>query len=202
LQVTQHNGWRNSVYRAHLHGGSPQPRSRPNLTITTNAHANRVVLEDIEGLLTATGLEFWRRQPLDGMRGFARGVLHDLGIAMGPQDSRGADQLMRARVARGSGAIVLAAGAIGTPHLLMASGVGEGGQLLQAGVQPLHELPGVGVNLHDHLQVRASFRLRDGCTTLNQQVRGMRSVPPGQPHPRLTSLGKEAPLQNAMTPPA
>jgi choline dehydrogenase len=46
---------------------------------------------------------------------------------------------------------ILAAGAIGSPHLLLRSGVGPAAELRAAGVEPLHDLPGVGRNLHDHL---------------------------------------------------
>ena len=49
--------------------------------------------------------------------------------------------------------VILAAGAITSPHLLMLSGVGEREQLQAAGVAVLHELPGVGHNLQDHLFV-------------------------------------------------
>jgi choline dehydrogenase-like flavoprotein len=47
--------------------------------------------------------------------------------------------------------VVLAAGAIGSPLLLLRSGIGPADELAAAGVTPLHDLPGVGRNLHDHL---------------------------------------------------
>lgn len=46
---------------------------------------------------------------------------------------------------------VLAAGAIGSPALLMRSGIGDAEELERIGVTPVHHLPGVGKNLHDHL---------------------------------------------------
>ena len=46
---------------------------------------------------------------------------------------------------------VLAAGAIGSPHLLLTSGIGPAGHLEQAGVAVRHDLPGVGQNLTDHV---------------------------------------------------
>jgi choline dehydrogenase len=49
--------------------------------------------------------------------------------------------------------VVLSAGAITSPHLLMLSGVGDRAELEAAGVTVLHELPGVGKNLQDHLFV-------------------------------------------------
>ena len=67
-------------------------------------------------------------------------------------------------------AVVLAAGAIGSPQLLQLSGIGEPGLLARHGVEPLHALPGVGENLQDHLQIRAVFGV-EGVTTLNQLAR-------------------------------
>lgn len=46
--------------------------------------------------------------------------------------------------------VVLSAGVIGSPHLLLLSGVGPAGQLSDVGVPVVHDLPGVGENLHDH----------------------------------------------------
>jgi choline dehydrogenase len=50
-----------------------------------------------------------------------------------------------------AGEVVLCAGAVGTPHLLQLSGIGPRGTLEEAGVEVVHELPGVGANLVDHL---------------------------------------------------
>jgi len=61
---------------------------------------------------------------------------------------------------------LLAAGAIGSPHILQLSGIGEGGHLQRHGVQPLVELPGVGENLQDHLQLRMVYKVQ-GVKTLN-----------------------------------
>jgi choline dehydrogenase len=54
--------------------------------------------------------------------------------------------------------VVLAAGAVGSPHLLMLSGVGPAEQLRAAGVPVRHDLPGVGQNLRDHPHVGAAWR--------------------------------------------
>ncbi|HLZ08140.1 MAG TPA: GMC oxidoreductase, partial [Chloroflexota bacterium] len=58
--------------------------------------------------------------------------------------------------------IVLSAGPIGSPHLLMLSGVGPAEQLRAAGVAVRHELPGVGQNLRDHPHVGAAWRTKPG----------------------------------------
>jgi len=49
--------------------------------------------------------------------------------------------------------VVLAAGAIGSPQLLLLSGIGDADDLQRIGIKSRHHLPGVGRNLHDHLQV-------------------------------------------------
>jgi len=58
--------------------------------------------------------------------------------------------------------IILSAGAIGSPHLLMLSGVGPASQLNDQGVPVILDLPGVGQNLRDHPLVFTSFRPPDG----------------------------------------
>ncbi|WP_091997625.1 GMC family oxidoreductase [Paraburkholderia lycopersici] len=64
--------------------------------------------------------------------------------------------------------VILACGAIGSPQILQHSGIGPAPVLRNAGVPVLHELPGVGQNLQDHLQVRLVFRTRE--RTLNDEV--------------------------------
>lgn len=63
--------------------------------------------------------------------------------------------------------LVLAAGAVGSPALLQRSGIGAGGFLQGLGVPVVHDLPGVGENLQDHLQIRAVFAV-EGVRTLNR----------------------------------
>jgi choline dehydrogenase len=65
--------------------------------------------------------------------------------------------------------IVLAASALNSPKLLMLSGIGPAEHLNEMGVTPLHDLPGVGQNLHDHLEIL----LQVSCTqpiTLNGKM--------------------------------
>ena len=49
--------------------------------------------------------------------------------------------------------VILTAGAIGSPKLLMQSGIGPADHLQSVGIKPLHALPGVGLNLQDHLDL-------------------------------------------------
>ena len=68
--------------------------------------------------------------------------------------------------AQASQSVVLTAGAIGSPQLLQLSGIGPGALLQQHGITPVVDLPGVGENLQDHLQIRAVFKVK-GVKTLN-----------------------------------
>jgi choline dehydrogenase len=66
--------------------------------------------------------------------------------------------------------VLLAAGSIGSPQILQLSGVGPG-QLLNAhGIDVALDLPGVGENLHDHLQVRTIYEVSN-TKTLNRRAR-------------------------------
>lgn len=57
---------------------------------------------------------------------------------------------------------VLSAGAIHSPQLLMLSGIGPAAQLHSLGIPVLHDLPGIGENLMDHLNTRVVYRCRPG----------------------------------------
>lgn len=67
--------------------------------------------------------------------------------------------------------IVLSAGAVGSPHLLLLSGIGPAEQLRAAGVPIVHELPGVGQNLRDHPHVGALWRPKLGYPMLPELPR-------------------------------
>ena len=78
-----------------------------------------------------------------------------------------ADEFVAARRA-----VILAAGSIGSPQILQLSGVGPGPLLQQHGIAVTHELPGVGENLHDHLQVRIVYKVSN-VITLNQRANSL-----------------------------
>ncbi len=63
--------------------------------------------------------------------------------------------------------VILCAGAVNSPQLLQLSGIGPGALLQQHGIEVVHDLPGVGANLQDHLQIRAVYKVQ-GVPTLNQ----------------------------------
>jgi len=63
-----------------------------------------------------------------------------------------------------AGNVILSGGAINTPQLLQLSGVGNGGELRSLGVDVLHDLPGVGENLQDHLEVYIQYACKQPVT--------------------------------------
>ncbi|HKX45071.1 MAG TPA: choline dehydrogenase [Burkholderiaceae bacterium] len=112
-QVTHRHGERYSAAKAYL---TPH-RTRPNLTVMTDAHTTRLLL--------------------DGKR--AIGVEVRVGRTL---------QHLKARRE-----VIVSAGALQSPQLLMLSGIGPGAQLQQHGIATVHDLPGVGAQLHDHVDV-------------------------------------------------
>lgn len=75
----------------------------------------------------------------------------------------------RATQARSSGEVILSAGSIGSPQILMLSGVGPAQHLKDTGIEPVRDLAGVGENLQDHLQIRSVYKTREPIT-LNDEV--------------------------------
>ena len=71
--------------------------------------------------------------------------------------------------------VILAAGAIGTPHLMQLSGIGAPEHLGGIGVAVQHALPGVGRNFQDHFLVRVQAEVA-GIASLNERSRGLRFV--------------------------
>lgn len=64
------------------------------------------------------------------------------------------------RTIRAEREVILTAGAIGSPKLLMLSGIGPAEHLKSVGVEPVHDLPGVGQNLHDHFGIDIVYELK------------------------------------------
>jgi choline dehydrogenase len=124
FEVNQRSGWRWNTSKAFLRPA----KNRPNLTIWTESHVEKLVLEtDASGAKRCTGVLLLRQ-----------------------------GQRVEARVSR---EVILSAGAIGSPQILQLSGVGPAGLLKQHGIEVAHDLPGVGENLQDHLQIRAVFKV-------------------------------------------
>ena len=101
-------------------------------------------------------------------------VEHDRAVGL-ELDVRGERETIRGR------RITIAAGAIGTPAILLRSGIGARGPLLELGIEPLVDLPGVGANLIDHPVTRVLLVPKPGScdpeTPLAQVV--LRYTAPG-----------------------
>jgi choline dehydrogenase-like flavoprotein len=140
FQMNQRGGVRWSATKAFLRPAL----ARSNLRVLTDAHVERLQLEQRDGALRATG------------------VVARLGAA-------GAQTIETLAAKR---AVVLSAGAIGSPQILQLSGIGPAALLRDRGIDVVHDLPGVGENLHDHLQVRTVFKVRN-TVTLNRRARSL-----------------------------
>ncbi len=74
------------------------------------------------------------------------------------------------------GEVILCAGSIGSPQLLQLSGIGPGAVLRDKGIDVVHDLPGVGENLQDHLQIRSVYKVKSPNgknISLNTQANSM-----------------------------
>ena len=95
-------------------------------------------------------------------------LLVENGRACGVQLRRGGEIIE----ARAANEVILAAGAIGSPHILNLSGIGRGEWLAPLGIKSVLQRRGVGANLQDHLQQRTIFTV-DGVKTLNKTYQSL-----------------------------
>jgi choline dehydrogenase len=92
-------------------------------------------------------------------------IVFDGKAATGIQcEIRGATKLFGAK-----SEVILCAGAIGSPQLLQVSGVGSSVALMAAGIEVVHDLPGVGENLQDHLEFNFQYRCKQPIS-LNSEL--------------------------------
>jgi choline dehydrogenase len=164
FQMNQRRGRRWSATRAFLRPAL----DRPNLTVMTDTEISNVVFERVDGKLRATGVR------IGATNGGRNGGRNDgrnwrqRNWGQTPFSKMGSDpNFIGARRE-----VVLAAGSIGSPSILQRSGVGPGDELIAAGVPVRHELPGVGENLHDHLQVRTVYGVSN-TKTLNRRANSL-----------------------------
>ena len=137
FQMNQRRGKRWSATKDYLRPVA----NRPNLTVLTQAHVERIEFSNNTGQLQATGIH-------------AR-------VGNDPSHLFHAHQ-----------EVLLAAGAIGSPQLLQLSGIGSGKLLQEKEITVRAELAGVGENLHDHLQVRSVYEVKN-TVTLNQRANSL-----------------------------
>ena len=144
FEVNQKDGWRWNTAKAFLR---PTCYGRPNFELWTKAQVSKLIIEkQPDGSQRCTGVQVWT-----GL---------DLINVMATRDSG---------AARGQiGEVILCAGAIGSPQILQLSGIGPGALLHQHGIAVVQDLPGVGANLQDHLQIRSVYKIKDAAnSTLN-----------------------------------
>ena len=68
--------------------------------------------------------------------------------------------------------VIISAGAVNSPHLLLLSGVGPAAELQALGIPVVHDLPGVGRNFHDHVYVWATTEVKPEAS-MNRQLEGL-----------------------------
>ncbi len=103
--------------------------------------------------------------------------------------------------------MILAAGSIGSPQILQLSGIGPGALLQDLGINVELNLPGVGENLHDHLQIRLMYKVKN-VRTLNERANSLygkmamgleylffRTGPLTMPPSQLGAFAKSSPAQ-------
>ncbi|OBF12556.1 choline dehydrogenase [Mycobacterium sp. ACS4054] len=145
FHVNQRRGRRWSMADAFLHPVA----HRQNLTVYTHTQALRLLVDDHVHEDQRRGAWTTARHRVAGVRLLKGGQIVDI----------------RARQE-----VILSAGAIGSPHLMQVSGLGPAGLLAQHQVPVAVDLPGVGENLQDHLQIRTIYRVR-GAPTVNTLYR-------------------------------
>lgn len=145
FHVNQRRGRRWSMADAFLHPVA----HRPNLTVYTRTQAVRLLLDETVGRQQRQGAWTTAEHRVTGLRLIRNG--------------RTVDVAARREV-------ILSAGAIGSPHLMQVSGLGPAGVLREQHVPVAVDLPGVGENLQDHLQLRTVYRV-SGAPTVNSLYR-------------------------------
>lgn len=145
FHVNQRRGRRWSMADAFLHPVA----HRPNLAVYTHTQALKLLMDDHVHDDQRRGAWTTAQQRATGVRLLKDGQLVDVHARR---------------------EVILSAGAIGSPHLMQVSGLGPAGLLAQLQVPVAVDLPGVGENLQDHLQLRTVYRVR-GARTVNTLYR-------------------------------
>ncbi len=104
------------------------------------------------------------------IRALATRVLFEGAKAVGVEYLQGGER----KVARASGEVILAGGAINSPQLLQLSGIGPAALLAEHGIGVVNDRPGVGENLQDHYVVTMTWRLKAGTVSVNELTKGAR----------------------------
>jgi choline dehydrogenase len=136
FEVNQKEGWRWNTAKAFLR---PTCYGRPNFELWNKAQVTKLIIEkQADGSQRCTGVEVWT------------GLEH---ISVLATRDAGADRGLM-------GEVILCAGAVGSPQILQLSGIGPGALLQKHGIAVVKDLPGVGANLQDHLQIRSVYKIK------------------------------------------
>ena len=139
FEVNQKSGWRWNTAKAFLR---PTCYARPNFELWTSAQVAKLVIEKNSGADADRPLRCTGVQVWNGRE-------------------------MVTATARSE--VILSAGAIGSPQILQLSGLGPAALSQARGIPVVQDIPGVGENLQDHLQIRAVFKVKNAIT-LNTQA--------------------------------
>jgi choline dehydrogenase len=142
FEVNQKSGWRWNTAKAFLR---PTCYARPNFELWTNAQVSKLIVEK------NTGADAER--PLR---------------CTGVQVWNGSEMV----TATARAEVILSAGSIGSPQILQLSGLGPAALSQSLGIPVVQDIPGVGENLQDHLQIRAVFKVKNAIT-LNTQANSL-----------------------------
>ncbi|WP_062307673.1 GMC family oxidoreductase [Polynucleobacter sinensis] len=145
FDVNQRKGWRLNTSKAFLRDAA----KRPNLTVVTEAIVNQLLIDPVTK--NCFGVQYIK----DGKA---------VEVHCTPASSHGGSAK--------SGEVILSAGAIGSVQVLERSGVGSAERLKALGVPVMADLPGVGENLQDHLQLRMVYKV-SGIKTLNTKANSL-----------------------------
>ncbi|MDH6574764.1 GMC oxidoreductase [Kitasatospora sp. MAP5-34] len=155
--------------------------ARPNLTLRSNAQALRLVV--IGG--ACVGVEYLQRPEPAGLKGRSVRDTH------GEQPQAGIHQVYA------TGEVIVAAGAIESPKLLLLSGVGNPDHLREFGITVNAALPGVGENFHNHVLTAVMSESRTPVLAARQNLSESAlflSSTPGLPTPDLQLAFVHAPF--------
>lgn len=145
FHVNQRRGRRWSMADAFLHPVA----HRANLTVYTRTRALRLLMDDQVAERQRRGAWTTAQRRVTGVRILKEGRTLDV---------------------RARREVILSAGSIGSPHLMQVSGLGPAALLAEHQVPVAVDLPGVGENLQDHLQLRTIYRVH-GAATVNTLYR-------------------------------
>ena len=148
-----------AFYQACRNAGFPD---NPDMNLPDNTGVGPRPLNSVNGLRISTAIAYlnpnrYRLNLTIKGKALVQRILFDGSRAVGVEVESGRETFQLE-----GGEIILSAGAIGSPALLLRSGVGPADHLRGLGIPVVHDLPGVGENLRNHPPIALWFRLKEG----------------------------------------